>query len=114
VIVVRQEYTVPTGKVDEALAWLREVQNWECYRLIYPRGCRVYATTIGRVNKVVLEAEFANLQERLACLRYATHHPLYKAWHQRQSRFCLDAHGGYTREGEALSTGALDRALQGL
>ena len=104
---------MPTGKADEALAWLREVQGWECYRLIYPRGCRVYATTVGRVDKVVLEAEYNSLHERLACLRYATRQPVYKAWHQRQSRFCLDVYDGYARQGESLSPGARDRALHG-
>lgn len=94
-ILARQEYTVAPGKVDEALAWLREVQSWESYRLLYPRGCRIYSTSLGRIYKVTVEAEYATILERLACLRQVSHLPEYKAWHKRQQRLCLNVYTGY-------------------
>ncbi len=84
-----------TGKVDEALAWLREVQGWESYRLIYPHGCRVWTTSVGRIDKVVVEAEYDDLLERLACLRCATHQPQYPAWRARQAQLCVHVKGSY-------------------
>jgi hypothetical protein len=95
VIIARQEYTVAPGKLEQALAWLREVQSWESYRLLYPYGCRIYTIAVGRVHKVVLEAEYSSLLERLACLRSAARHPEYIAWRQRQGLHCLNVFGGY-------------------
>jgi len=97
------------GKVDEALAWLREVQDWECYRLIYPRGCRVYCTLVGRIHKVVVEAEYSSLQERLACLRQAARHPEYQAWRRRQRQLCLHVYGAYGRPSDKHADDGLDQ-----
>lgn len=94
-IVARHEYTVASGRADEALAWLREVRDWESYRLIYPRGCQISAMTVGRVHKVVVEAEYASLEEYLACLRSATRQKEYAAWRRRQGDLCLDVYGCY-------------------
>lgn len=96
-IVARREYTVASGKADEALAWLREVCDWESYRLIYPRGCRVSTMSVGRLNKVVVEAEYASLQEYLACQRSATRQREYVAWRRRQNELCLYVYGSYSR-----------------
>ncbi len=85
-----------SGKVDEALAWLREVRDWESYRLIYPRGCQVSAMSVGRINKVVVEAQFASLQEYLACLRAAGRQREYPAWRRRQNELCLCVYGCYS------------------
>ena len=98
-IVARQEYTVASGKVDEALAWLREVRSWEAYRLIYPHGCRVSAKSVGRLHKVVVEAQYDNLQEYLSCLRAATRQPEYARWRPRQHELCLHVYGCYSRCG---------------
>ncbi|MGQ9682403.1 MAG: hypothetical protein ACUVX9_07700 [Anaerolineae bacterium] len=100
-IIARQEYTVAPGQLERALAWLHEVRGWESYRLLYPRGCRIYATQLGRVHKVVVEAEYASLLERLACLRTASRRPEYQAWRQRQEHYCLHVYGGYACEGDA-------------
>lgn len=110
-IVARQEYTVASGKADEALAWLREVRDWESYRLVYPRGCRVSAMSVGRLNKVVVEAEYASLQEYLACLQSATHQREYVAWRRRQSDLCLHVYGGYTHPNSAADRLELASAL---
>ncbi len=90
-----------SGKVEEALAWLREVQGWDSYRLIYPRGCRIYSVVVGRVYKAVVEAEYTSLRERLACLRYAARLPEYKVWRKRQKELCLHVYGGYERQQES-------------
>ena len=100
-IVARQEYTVASGRADEALAWLREVRDWESYRLIYPHGCRISAVSMGRIQKVVVEAEYASLQEYLACLRSATRQPEYAAWRRRQGELCLHVYGCYRHVGSA-------------
>jgi len=108
VIIARQEYTVASGKADEALAWLREVLSWESFRLIYPHGCHVRATAIGRVQKVVLEASYESLGEYLACLRCARGRPEYQAWHSRRRDYCLDVYGCYmhcTDEGPGSGNG---------
>ncbi len=110
-IVARQEYTVALGKVDEALAWLREVQGWESYRLIYPRGCRVFATSVGRLYKVVVEAEYDSLLDRLACLRTAMRRPEYASWRARMGRYCLDVYGAYDHPSAGEAAQALDQAL---
>jgi hypothetical protein len=101
VIIARQEYTVAPGKLAEALDWLREVQSWECHRLVYPRGCRVYSTSVGRIDKVVVEAEYSSLLERLACLRYLAHCPECKAWRDRQAQLCLHVYGAYDRPADS-------------
>ena len=80
------------GKVDEAMAWLREVQSWEFYRLLYPRGCRIWATVLGRTHKVVIEAEYGDLRERLWGLLQSTRQPQYQAWRERQAQCCLDVY----------------------
>ena len=94
-IVARQEYTVASGKADEALAWLREGRDWESYRLIYPRGCQITALSFGRLHKVVVEAEYASLQEYLACLRSATRQREYVAWRCRGDGLCVHVYGNY-------------------
>jgi hypothetical protein len=96
VIVARQEYTVAPGKVAKALAWLREVESWQCYRLVYPHGSRVWSTSLGRVYKVVIEAEYTSLLERLSCLRRATREPEFRAWRERQKQYCLHVYCHYT------------------
>lgn len=98
------------GKADEALNWLREVRGWESYRLIYPRGCRISAMSVGRIDKVVVEAEYSSLQEHLACLRCATQQPEFAAWRRRRDALCLHVYGSYARRngGDGLE---LDPAL---
>ena len=110
-IIARQEYTVAPGKVDQALAWLREVQGWEGYRLIYPRGCRIWATSVGRIEKVVVEAEYDHLLERLACLRCATRQRQYPAWRARQAQLCLHVNGSYDHPAAAWDSCQLDLPL---
>ena len=107
-ITARQEYTVVSGKVAEALAWLQEVQSWDCYRLIYPYGCRVWSTSMGRVHKVVLEAEYASLHERLSCLRRATRQPVFQAWRERQRHYCLNVYSGYSNPARSESAERFD------
>jgi hypothetical protein len=112
VILARQEYTVAPGQVDEALAWLREVQSWESFRLLYPHGCRIYSTSVGRIWKVVVEAEYGSVLERLACLRQAARRPEYQAWRKRQAQYCLHVYGGYDHGESSLGDDIPDRAWE--
>lgn len=111
-IVAHQEYTVAPGRIEEALAWLREMQTWECYRLLYPRGCRIYCTTVGRIDKVVVEAEYGSILERLTCLRQAARQPEYREWRRRQKDYCLHVYGGYQRPCADRDEGISDRAWE--